>query len=69
MYLHFAYAIMGRPFDSEGEGVQALCENKYLPAIWGEEGGSANFSQIFRLASVATVKFSNNYSGSLRSQF
>ena len=88
-YLHFAYAIIGRQFDSEsgGGGGLALCGNEYsdlenavnnLSSFvekkntflqFGRGGGSANFSQNFRLALIATVKCSNNFSGSLHSQF
>ena len=49
-------------------------ENKYFPSMGGGGGGgggggSAKFSQNVRLASLATVQFSNNFSGSLRLQF
>ena len=82
-YLHFAYAIRGRPFDSERAGwyfvemniltlkmLKIICPlvekiNTFLQL----GGGGAKCPQNFRLASLATVKFSNNFSGSLRSQF
>ena len=81
-YFHFAYAIGGRPFDSEGVGWHFVkiniltlkmlkinnlsssvkkTNNLTLTFLQFGGGGVANFSHILLLASLATVKFSNNF--------
>ena len=78
IYLHFAYAIGGRPFDSEGglenaennlsSSVKEI-NNLTLSFLQFGGGGVSQFSLIFLLALLATVKFSNIFAGSIRLQF